>query len=272
VKLIKSVSKSAGGRTFHPKASNLFRACTLIIFALAFGGCGRAAPSVAPEAGFRECAQLFANNRPPVVPAREKLAARALCFDSFAVLHSGSTKTPIYVAERLNKSTLADKNSGKRTDRFFADARLPFAERASLNDYKDSGFARGHMAPAGNMTTVAAMAQSFSLANMVPQAPRNNSGAWAGIERATRKYVMRAKGDVFVLTGPVFEAPSAHIGPGRVAVPRYLFKLVYDPATERAWAHWIENSDEAHAGRPISYAELVRRTGIEFLPGLHPVQ
>jgi endonuclease G len=121
------------------------------------------------------------------------------------------------------------------------------------------------------MTTTGAMAQSFSLANMVPQAPRNNSGAWSGIERATRKYVMRASGDVFVLTGPVFAAPAEHIGPGRVAVPRYLFKLVYDPGTGRAWAHWIENADDAHAGRPISYGELVKRTGIDFLPGLHPL-
>ena len=45
------------------------------------------------------------------------------------------------------------------------------------------------------------MAQSFSLANIVPQAPMNNRKAWAGIERATRKYVMRAAGDVFVITG-----------------------------------------------------------------------
>ena len=47
------------------------------------------------------------------------------------------------------------------------------------------------------------MAQSFSLANIVPQAPMNNRKAWAGIERATRKYVMRAAGDVFVITGSV---------------------------------------------------------------------
>lgn len=41
--------------------------------------------------------------------------------------------------------------------------------------------------------------------------------------------------------------------------------LMYD-APGCACAHWIENNDDARAGRPISYAELVRRTGIEFLP------
>jgi endonuclease G len=81
---------------------------------------------------------------------------------------------------------------------------------------------------------------------------------------------MRAQGDVFVITGPVFESPAEYIGPGRVQVPRYLYKLVYDSTTNRAWAHWISNSDDAHASGPISYAELVNRTGIQFLPGVKP--
>jgi endonuclease G len=172
------------------------------------------------------------------------------------------------VAERLNREQLLDAKGEKRRDRFFADARLPFAERAQLDDYKGSGFDRGHMAPAGNMPNVEAMAQSFSLANMVPQAPKNNQRALNGIEQATRKYVMRAQGDVYVISGPVFDSNPDTIGPGKVWVPDFLFKLVYDPSTGKAWAHWLENTDEARVGRPISYEELVRRTGIEFLPTL----
>ena len=172
----------------------------------------------------------------------------------------------MFVAERLNKAQLNDAKDEKRTNRFFADARLPGAERAQLADYKGSGFDRGHMAPAANMPTAQAMAQSFSLANMVPQAPVNNQRSWAGIEKATRQYVMRAKGDVYVITGPVYGSQPETVGPGKVWVPKYLYKLVYDATSERAWAHWIENNNQARAGKPISYEELVRRTGIEFFP------
>jgi endonuclease G len=221
-----------------------------------------------PPSDFTECRQFFAGGKVPVFQSRLPAKARPLCYDAFAVLHSGATKTPLYVAERINKAGLLDAAGEKRSNHFFADARLPRSERAALDDYKGSGYARGHMAPAANMANAEAMAQSFSLANMVPQAPRNNQGPWAGIEKATRKYAMRASGDVYVITGPVFDDSGESIGQGRVRVPRYLFKLVYDPASQRAWAHWLENSEQARTGRPIEYAELVRRTGIEFLPGL----
>lgn len=110
------------------------------------------------------------------------------------------------------------------------------------------------------------MAQSFSLANIIPQAPRNNRKAWASIERATRKYVMRARGDVFVFTGPVYSSPVDTLGPGGVWVPKYLFKLVYDASSRRSWAHWLANEDGARVGAPISYEQLVQLTGTEFLP------
>ena len=230
------------------------------LLALAF------ACSTAYAGDFDACRDEFANGRPPLVPHAEKLAPRALCFDEFAVLHSGRSHTPVYVAERLNGKLLHDARYNQRTNRFFADARLPRSERAELGDYRGSGFDRGHMAPAGDMATEEAMAQCFSLANMVPQYPVNNRHAWASIEKATRHYVMRAAGDVYVITGPVFDKTPATIGADHVWVPQHLFKLVYDPSRHRAWAHWLDNTNEARAGKPISYEELVKRTGIEFLP------
>ena len=231
---------------------------------------GPTATSHAAE-DFSGCLNFFANGKPPVVAPRP--TNRALCYDAFAVLHSGESKTPVFVAERLNRALVADAKE-RRTNKFFADARLRSAERATLDDYKGSGFDRGHMAPAGDMPTAQAMAQSFSLANMVPQAPEHNRGVWAkSVEKATRDYVKRASGDVYVVTGPVYVpsiSQSPGIGQGQVRVPKYLFKLVYDKSKNRAWAYWQENSDATRASRPISYAELAKRTGIEFLPGVSP--
>ena len=124
-------------------------------------------------ADFAECPQFFANKKPPIVAAHPM--QRALCYDAFAILHSGESKTAVYVAQKLNRASVADADE-RRKEKFFADARLRSSERATLADYKGSGWSRGHMAPAGDMPTVQAMAQSFSLANMVPQAHLHNPG------------------------------------------------------------------------------------------------
>ena len=214
---------------------------------------------------FAQCPQFFADGKPPVIAPRPLL--RELCYEAFAVLHSGKTRTPVFVVQRLNRQSIEDADE-KRAKRFFADARLPSAERAELEDYKGSGYSRGHLAPAGDMPTPSAMVQSFSLANVVPQNAQHNSGAWSKIEQNTRHYVRRAKGDVFVITGSVFAEDAPQIGANGVRVPSYLYKLVYDATTHRAWTHWQQNREGEAVSSPISYGELVDRTGVEFLPGI----
>jgi len=214
-------------------------------------------------AGFADCPQHFPNLPPKVAAPGTQ---RELCFDAFAVLHSGESKTPVYVVERLNRARLDDAQGIKRRDRFYPEARLPFAHRAQLEDYKGTGYDRGHMAPAGDMPTDRAKAQSFSLANMVPQAPALNQHAWSQIEQATRKYALRAPGDVFVFTGPYFARPVQTVGAGRVWVPSHTWKLVYTPASGRAWAYWMENTAGRQSLQPISYQALVEHTGMHLLP------
>jgi endonuclease G len=220
-------------------------------------------PAASQATRFANCPQFFPGGRAPALQAQPQ--QRELCFSGFAVLHSGLTKTPVFVAERLNRQLLLQGQGLHRTDKFYADARLPRMERSELDDYKRSGFSRGHMAPAADMASPEAMAQSFSLANMVPQNQEHNAGVWSKVEQDTRKYAMRARGDVFVFTGPVFSGPAQTIGANQVHVPDYLFKLVYDAATGRSWVYWQANSADTRMGPPISYEEFTRRTGMPLL-------
>jgi endonuclease G len=265
-----AVERRLDSHAFAPASANV----SALPASYAQGGTKTAAGT-----GFSACPQLFVNGAPPKVSQASPGVRRELCFNTFAVLHSGQSKTPLYSAERLNQALLEQAKGEERTDKFYEEARLPYAERSHLADYKTTlmidgighHFDRGHQSPAGDMPDESAMAQSFSLANMVPQAPVNNRKSWSGIEKSTRKYVMRAAGDVYVITGPVFSDPVRMLGPGQVWVPKYLFKLVYDATTNRAWAYWLANEDEARVEKPITYAELVQRTGIQFLPGVSPI-
>lgn len=221
-------------------------------------------PSVKAQASFEACADYFPESRPPIIQLPDQ-PVRDLCFDSFAVLYSGKTKTPVYVIERLNRQRLQAASGEQRTNRFYEEARLPWRERAFLVDYEDSGYDRGHMAPAGDMPNPNAMAQSFSLANTVPQVQSHNRKTWSRIEQDTRRYAMRAQGDVYVFTGPWFGDRPTLIGSG-VGVPDALWKLVYDPATGRAWVYWSRNESGQPVTPPISYPEFVQRTGLRLLP------
>lgn len=213
---------------------------------------------------FAQCKHFFPAGLPPTVPKAPR--QRELCFSDFAVLHSGDTKTPVFVAEHLNRRILREARHIPRSDHFYAEARLPGEERAEIDDYRASGYSRGHMVPAGDMGTVDGKAQTFSLANMAPQDVELNNGAWNDIEQATRRYVQRAQGSVYVFTGPVYSGPAQTIGASGVQVPHYFYKLVYDASTGRSWAHWQANEPTRRVSEPISYEELVRRTGIEFVP------
>lgn len=207
---------------------------------------------------FDQCHDLFPAQQ---IPSTAQVG-RDLCFDDFAIYYSPLDKKPIYTVEKLNGEKLQAPHP-RRTNQFYEEARLPAHERALLADYRGSGYDRGHNVPAGDMTSERGMAQSFSLANMMPQARQNNQGIWAKrVEESTRMYIKRVQGDVYVFTGSVGHAGS--IGKSKVTIPSHLYKLVYDPAKKLAWAYWVENTDDAQMNAPISYVELMQKTGIDF--------
>ncbi|NCV71314.1 MAG: hypothetical protein EBW55_11550, partial [Betaproteobacteria bacterium] len=57
-------------------------------------------------------------------------------------------------------------------------------------------------------------------------------------------------------------------GKGGVWVPRAIFKLVYDPISQRAWAYWSDNQNDTKAAAPISLRLLQQRLGHQWLPGV----
>lgn len=219
---------------------------------------------------FDACTHVFPAGKPlatSVVDAR--LKPTQLCSDGFAVVYSKASKTPLVVVEKISSSTLSQGQGLKRTDKFFPDPRLSRSDRAELADYRKQTPAvdRGHMAAAANSFSDNAMAQSFALSNILPQSPESNRKAWADIEKATRQYAKRAKGDVFVFSGPLFSAEPEKIGKSQVWVPSYLYKLVYDASSGRAWA-FLQPNGPGPVNKPISYAAFVEQTGMALLDGL----
>lgn len=181
-------------------------------------------------------------------------------------MHSGISRTPLWSAEHLTAERVAESRKMKRQNAFHPEDRLPHADRAELVDYAHSGFDRGHMSPSGDMPTANAQYESFSLANIIPQDPNNNQQLWASIEESTRN-LAHDDGELYVITGPLFEGTSLQRLNGRVLVPTHVFKAIYDPARHAAAAYLAENARgrEYHV---ISIAELEQKVGVRLFPHL----
>lgn len=213
------------------------------------------------------CADHFVGGEPPVITKQSlRNKTQLLCFESYAVMHSGVSRTPIWSAEHLTKSRIEQAKQLKRKNTFHAEEQVPYDDRAELKDYVRSGFDRGHMAPSGDMPTKSAQHESFSLANIIPQNPNNNQNLWEGIEEATRTLADK-DGEVYVVTGPIFEGSSLERINRRVLVPTFVFKAIYDPA-RRAAAAYVTPNAPGMEYQTMSITDLEKRTGINLFPKL----
>lgn len=237
--------------------------CLLGLAALAFLNCGSPAYAVTSN-----CPDSFLQGQAPDFNRlAQAMPTRELCFRQFAVLHSGITRTPLWVGEHLTAAQVEAAEGMSRTNRFHAEKALPPSERSELADYKGSGFDRGHMAPSGDMPDAKSQAESFSLSNMVPQNHRLNTGLWSQIEETVRD-VASMDGEVWIVTGPLFIGQDVQaIGTNNVLVPTIVWKAVYDPKRGGAAVYVADNDDTPNC-RIMSVEAFKTMSGIEIYPSL----
>lgn len=213
------------------------------------------------------CLTQFYGQTPPYL-SKESLKQNStpLCFNGFNVMYSGASKTPLWSAEYLTPSRLSQKI--KREDNFHEEEQVSIKYRSTLKDYKASGYDRGHMAPNADMPDTASQFDSFSLANMVPQAPKNNQEVWRKLEEATRAMVTRQNQDAYVITGPIFSGKRLKTIGNGVLVPTATYKVVYLPRTGVIGAYYAPN-DNSLKVRVTSVCEIEDLTGINLFPQLN---
>lgn len=123
--------------------------------------------------------------------------------DDCVVKFDRMRKVPRWVFERL---TFSDVNgNANRTGDFHEPQEIPLDFRPSLNSYRNSGYDRGHLAPAADFKADQdAVSGSFSLANMMPQNPQLNRTLWAELESHVRSLVVDSDTVVYVVTVPIW--------------------------------------------------------------------
>lgn len=156
--------------------------------------------------------------------SREK--AKDLAFSTYHVTYDYSLGIPVYISYDVTPGDLGNVKR-KKSWTFRQDTRLP-KPRVKSSDYTNSGYQRGHMCPAASRSaSVKAIKETFSMANVAPQVPALNVGAWLKMENRERD-LCKSMHRVHVRIAPVFtHEDTATIAQGRVAVPHGFIKIIY---------------------------------------------
>ncbi len=210
-----------------------------------------------------KCPQFVSNG----APVSNRANTLYLCKQNYAVNYRVDTKTAEYVVEHPTIASI--KGPAKRQDNFHVDTALSKQNQSTLGDYNGSGYDRGHLVPAGDNTTNAAiMSESFVLSNMVPQQSENNRFGWEHVETGVRNLVL-AKHDVYVSSGTIYNASFKTIGVDKVGVPDFIWKVVYDRTANKTIAFILPNIAVYAKDLPkyvVSVTEVEKQTGLNFLP------
>jgi endonuclease G len=213
--------------------------------------------------GPASCTSQLAGGRQPTF-AKESMASglQVICNQEYTVGYSPKTRTPLWSAEHLTRQRIEAARATPRKNTFHEELGLPPEARASLKDFVRSGYDRGHLSPSADFTTASAQNESFSLANMIPQDPKNNQHLWEGIESGTRNFAM-SNGSVYVITGPLFTGQKTQFLRDRVAIPSQIFKVLYDPVHRTGGVYLVDNIDTQEIAWK-SIAEFEQSSGYRF--------
>ena len=143
--------------------------------------------------------------------------------------YSESMRNPMWVTYRIfDVPKLEQRVIGPRKSRFAVDTRTK--AQVSHNDYTHSGYDRGHMAPNYGIATRygrEAQLETFLMSNVIAQNSLVNRHLWKDLEMRVAKRYGRYFGEVWVITGPVFQGEIKKLDSG-VPVPSAYYKIMVD--------------------------------------------
>lgn len=199
----------------------------------------------------------------------------------YVLSYDRRNRVPNWVVEHLTKDSIKyDPEVGRSKSEFFEDESIHPLFRSSNDDYRRSGYDRGHLAAAGNHRSKQELIdETFALSNMAPQVGKGfNRDSWNRLEKYVRHLTKKYK-NVYVCTGPLYlprNEPDGRryvkyqvIGQNNVAVPTHFFKVVVCETDDKEFdleAYVMQNAP-INDDVPLS-AFMVPKESIERAAGL----
>jgi len=187
----------------------------------------------------------------------------------FAVGYSRRCRQAIWVSYILSSERLT-MPPVKRSNRFQPDPALK-VRPVRPRDYTRTGYDRGHLAPAADMTySMETMEHSFFMTNISPQLPGCNRGIWKRLETQVRRWALR-EGRLCIVTGPVFAVDGKMMGRTDIPLPVAFYKVILDLTPPyKMIAFVIPNAPSKRRLQSfvLTVDEVEKLTGCDFFSGL----
>lgn len=193
-------------------------------------------------------------------------ADQTLCYDGFMIGYDHQNKVADWVMYTVTPDSVAE-NHGREAS-FREDSQLPDRYRSTLNDYRGSGYDRGHLAGRATIdSTRQIMEDSFILSNIAPQLPGFNRRGWNELEQYFRQCVFDTSNGVIMITGPVYSGEPRFIGDG-VRIADAFYKVAMERSSPyRMMAYLVPhepfNGEEIHLFR-TTVDDVEAQTGLDF--------
>ena len=184
------------------------------------------------------CSSAIASECPTLYPDAKPIEVKntvELCNSFFVSVYDKEHERVILVSEHLIHGKIG---SAKRLNQFHPDDRI--GKQPSPTQYVNTGFDKGHMAPAGDASTVKEMFETFVMTNMTPQKPTLNRIEWKKLEEQTRKLFSKSQSDMYIITIAVYNSNESMNG---IPVPSAYWKIV--TVDEHTQYFYAENKDHA---------------------------
>jgi endonuclease G, mitochondrial len=175
---------------------------------------------------YKDSIAVIPNLEIPKYTAKEDIIKHTVYTLSYNEKHEQANWVAYYLSkDRTNKAV-------ERGNKFMIDPKVKTGS-ATDADYQNSGYDRGHLAPAADMGwSETTMKESFYFSNMSPQEPSFNRGIWKKLEELVRTWAIEYN-LIYVATGPVLEDNLNTIGENKVSVPKYYYKVILDYHSEK---------------------------------------
>ena len=182
---------------------------------------------------------------------------------NYTSVYSKSKNYPVLVEWWATKEKVSCPKPLARKDNFKPDPLLP-NNTDLLDDYKGSGFDRGHMMPAADnlCQTPQVQDECFYFSNMSAQYHSLNAGDWKGVETLERKLASE-KDSVHVWCGNLGQIAKI----GEVSVPEKCWKVIYVKSTNEWMAFLFVNDKtkpDGYENNKVDVKVIEKLTGYKF--------